>query len=183
MRLEAVNIANLTEIPYKGRIIRTGIFKTPVSGQVRLEPLGLEGDTIVDLKHHGGYDQAVYGYASEHYDYWKEKYPDLEWETGMFGENLTIAGLFEDELHVGDQLSIGTAILEVTKPREPCIKLGLRFETQDILEAFWNASRSGVYFKVVQPGTLAAGDPVRKILSNPDKPTIAAVYESRKHKK
>jgi MOSC domain-containing protein YiiM len=183
MKVASVNIGKVETIPYKGRQIKTGIFKYPVSGSVKVGVLGLEGDAIVDLKHHGGLEQAVYAYASEHYDYWKMKYPDLNWEFGMFGENLTISGLDENYVHEGDQFSVGDVILEVTKPREPCMKLGIRFGTQAVLKEFWNNTRSGIYFKVLQEGTIAKKDLVILNKTCKENPTIAQVYEAKKDTK
>ena len=182
MKIVAVNVGKRKSLLYQGRLINTGIFKYPVSKPVHVGATGLENDAIVDMKHHGGYQQAVYGYALEHYDFWKKKYPDLNWSTGMFGENLTIEGLEEKEIHVGDQFALEEVILEVTKPREPCMKLGLRFETQTILKEFWNDTKCGVYFKVIKEGKVEAGEIMTKIIARDENPTISEVYTLKRNK-
>jgi len=180
MKVLSVNIGKKKIINYKGRIIETGIFKYPVSHSIFLNIEEVKNDVIIDRKHHGGIDQAVYGYSEDHYNEWKLKYPDLEWQYGMFGENLTISNLEETIIHVGNTYKLGTAKLEVTKPRQPCMKLGLRFGTQKILKDFWNSSKSGIYFKILQTGNVNVGDELILISNKNEAPTIAEVYNTKK---
>ena len=123
----------------------------------------------------------MYGYPSEHYEHWKRQFPDIDMSYGMFGENLTISNLEETEIHVGNIYTLGEVILEVTKPREPCFKLGLRFGTQAILKQFWDSTKSGLYFKVLQTGMVNVGDELvlRKRAENT--PTIAEVYKTKRN--
>lgn len=111
------------------------------------------------------------------------KFPDLDWQLGMFGENLTIDGLDESKLHVGDTFEVGEVILEVTKPREPCMKLGVRFKHMKMLKQFWEQDFSGVYFKVLQTGRVQAGNEFTKIESCLSNLTIAEVYQNIRIKK
>jgi len=180
MKVIAVNIGKKTAISYKGRNIETGIFKFQVDHPVFLDIENVKNDAVIDRKYHGGIAQAVYGYSENHYEYWKGLYPDLDWQYGMFGENLTISNLEETEIHVGTIYKLGEAILEVTKPREPCVKLGIRFGTQKVLKQFWNGTKSGIYFKVLKTGNVKVGDAL--ILSNKNEtaPTIAQVFKSKK---
>lgn len=180
MRIISTNIGERLKIDYKGKIVETGIFKKQVSEPICLGEEDVVGDAVVDRKYHGGIDQAVYGYAEEHYHFWRKKFPDADWEYGMFGENLTVSDLEETEIHVGDTYKVGEVIIEVTKPREPCMKLGLRFGTQKILKDFWNSSKSGIYFKVLQTGNVQEGDEFELIKRDTSKPTIAQVYEGLK---
>lgn len=136
----------------------TGIFKQPVSGPVSLRRLNLDGDRQADLSVHGGPYKAVYGYPSEHYEFWRKELPDMELPWGMFGENFTTEGLFEDDLRIGDRLQIGSAILMVRQPRVPCFKLAAKFRRDDILQRFLRSGRSGFYFSVEQEGVVQAGD-------------------------
>jgi len=180
MKVMSVNIGKKKSINYKGRVIETGIFKLPVKHPIFLDIEAVENDVVVDRRYHGGIDQAVYGYSEDHYKYWKGLYPNLDWEYGMFGENLTISNLEETEIHVGSIYKLGETILEVTKPREPCMKLGLRFGTQKILKQFWNETKSGIYFKILKTGNVEIGDELTLNYNSETSPTISEVYKSKK---
>lgn len=180
MRIISTNIGDRLKIEYQGKIVETGIFKKQVFKPIFLGEEEVAGDAIVNRKYHGGIDQAVYAYSEEHYHFWRHKYPKADWEYGMFGENLTVSELEETEIHVGDTYKVGEVIIEVTKPREPCMKLGLRFGTQKILKDFWNSSKSGVYFKVLQTGNVQEGDEFELLKRDTSKPTISQVYEGLK---
>ena len=135
----------------------------------------LEGDRQSDLTVHGGKDKAVYAYAVEHYDYWAEQLPGFELSPGMFGENLTTAGLDENVVKIGDRYAFGSAVLQVTQPRMPCFKLALRFGLADMVKRFWQSGRSGIYFSVVKEGDVAAGDRIEKATDGPEEVTVADV--------
>ncbi len=180
MNVVSVNIGALTTILWKGKEVKTGLYKKPVKTPIFLAKETVEGDVVVDRRYHGGVDQAVYAYSKNHYNYWKELYPNLDWEYGMFGENLTVEGLDEAQIRVGDVYKLGTAIIEVTKPREPCMKLGVRFGTQKVLKQFWNNTKCGVYFKIIQPGKVAVGDQFKIIKTTKTALTIAALYDLKK---
>ena len=183
MKIISTNLGERKEINWKGKIITTGIFKFPVNEPIFLDDEIVKGDTICDRKHHGGIDQAVYGYSLKHYDYFKEIHPNLDWENGMFGENLTIDDLDETKVHVGDQYKVGEVLVEVTKPRQPCMTLGVRFNDVKIVKQFWKTTYSGIYFKVLQTGFVKAGDEFEQIKSCPENLTIAELYiEKRKSK-
>jgi len=180
MKVISVNIGEKKTVNYKGKLIETGIFKFPVSTSIFLGTEDVENDAVIDRRYHGGIDQAVYAYSENHYDYWKELYPTLEWRFGMFGENLTISNLDETKIHIGATYKLGEVILEVTKPRQPCMKLGLVFETQSILKQFWNSTKSGLYFKVLKTGNVTVDDELILINKAENSPTIAEVYETKK---
>ncbi|PHS54272.1 MAG: sulfurase [Lutibacter sp.] len=180
MKVVSVNIGARKVVNWKGKEIETGIYKYPVEEAIYLDVDHVKNDTVIDRKYHGGIDQAIYAYSENHYLYWKELYPELEWHFGMFGENLTITNLEETTIYVGDTYKLGEAILEVTKPRQPCMKLGLVFGTQKILKQFWNTSKSGIYFKVLQTGNVCKGDALIFINRNKKALTIAEVYQSKK---
>lgn len=180
MKVISVNLGERKVLNYKGKIVETGIFKFPVNRPVFLGTEDVENDAVIDRKYHGGIDKAVYGYSQNHYAYWKELYPNLDWNYGMLGENLTISNLEETEIQVGNTYKLGEVLLEVTKPREPCYKLGIRFETQEILKQFWNSTKSGIYFKVLQTGNVKVGDELILFNKAENSPTIAEVYETKK---
>ena len=147
-------------INYKGRVIETGIFKFPVKHPIFLDIEDVRNDDVIDRRYHGGIDKDVYGYSENHYKNWKGLYQKLDWGYGMFGENLTISNLEETELQVGDTYQLGEALIEVSQPRQPCMKLGIRFGTQKILKQFWLSNKRGIYFKIVQVRNVKVGDEV-----------------------
>ena len=161
MRVIAVSVGLPREVMWQGRAVQTSIFKTPVSGRVRVGRLNLDGDRQSDLTVHGGADKAVYVYPSEHYAFWREQLgDDLPW--GSFGENLTTEGLDEKSIHIGDRFDIGSASFVVTQPRLPCYKLALRFDRLDIIRLFFESGRLGFYLSVSKEGEIGAGDAITK---------------------
>lgn len=183
MKITATCLGERKEINWKGKKVTTGIFKYPVNTPIFLGAEDVKGDVICDREHHGGEDQAVYGFSEKHYTYFKELYPNLEWSFGMFGENLTLTNLEETEIYVGDTFKVGETILEVTKPRQPCMKLGVRFNDMKVVKQFWNTTMSGVYFKVLQTGFVKTGDVFEQIKSCTENPTIADLYIAKRAKK
>lgn len=159
MKLLSVNVGLPREIEWKGKIVRTSIFKAPASGRTRVETLNVEGDQQSDLTVHGGIDKAVYAYPSEHYPFWREQFPDMELPWGVFGENFTTEGLMEDT-RIGDRLRVGSAEFVVTQPRMPCFKLGIRFNRADMVKRFLQSGRTGFYLAVLKEGEVAAGDSI-----------------------
>jgi len=175
MRVLSVNVGRPRDVEWRGKTVRTSIFKDPVAGPVAVSRLHLAGDEQSDLSVHGGIDKAVYGYPSEHYAYWREQLPDAELAWGAFGENLTTEGLLERELHVGDRFRIGSAELAVTQPRLPCFKLGIRFGRADMVKRFQHSGRTGFYLAVVREGAIAAGDPIQRLSEGHAGITVADV--------
>ncbi len=158
MKLLSLNVGLPRLATYRTQTVSTGIYKEPVTGSVQLRTLNLDGDRQADLAVHGGPNKAVYGYPSEHYEFWRQELPGTQMPWGMFGENFTTEGLFETDLHIGDRLKIGGAVLVVRQPRIPCYKLGVKFRRDDIIARFLRSERSGFYFSVEQEGTVTAGD-------------------------
>ena len=163
MRLVSVSTGLPREVLWHGRTVTTGIFKHPVEGRVALRKLNLEGDRQADLTVHGGKHKAVYCYPIEHYDYWKRELPGRELPLAVFGENFTTEGLIEDSVHLGDQFSIGSAEVIVTQPRLPCYKLGVRFQSDDMVKRFLASGRTGFYLAVTHEGEVGAGDEIKLI--------------------
>ena len=163
MKLTSVNVGLPREVTWHGISVTTGIFKEPTEGRVRLRKLDLEGDRQADLTVHGGKDKAVYCYPLAHYAYWKEELPDRELPPASFGENFTTEGLLEESTHIGDQFCIGSAEVIVTQPRLPCYKLGIRFQSDDMVRRFMASARTGFYFAVTREGDVGAGDEIRAI--------------------
>jgi MOSC domain-containing protein YiiM len=161
LQVLSVNVGLPRAVVWKGRTVMTGIFKEPVAGRVAIRRLNLEGDRQADLTVHGGPEKAVYAYPGEYYAFWREQFPEMELPWGMFGENLTIEGLQEESVHIGDRFQVGSAHLMVTQPRLPCYKLGIKFGRDDILKRFLHSGLTGFYFSVLKEGDVAAGDPIR----------------------
>jgi MOSC domain-containing protein YiiM len=173
MNLISVNVARPRLVPYREQTVSTGIFKEPVAGPVQLRTLNLDGDRQADLAVHGGPYKAVYGYPSEHYEFWRQELLGAQLPWGMFGENFTTEGLLESDLHIGDRLQIGTAVIIVRQPRVPCYKLALKFHRNDILARFLRSGRSGFYFSVEQEGVVEAGNEFKFLSREPQAITIA----------
>lgn len=173
MKIESLNVARPQLMVYQGKTINTAIAKKSVSGPVALRTLNLDGDRQADLSVHGGPNKAVYTYPSEHYADWRRELPGMDLPWGVFGENFTTSGLSEDDLHIGDRLQIGSAIVMVRQPRNPCYKLAAKFRRHDILERFLLSGRSGVYFSVEQEGTVEAGDAFEFLTREADAITIS----------
>ncbi|MEA3278097.1 MAG: MOSC domain-containing protein [Pseudomonadota bacterium] len=183
MRLVSVNVSEPREIEYRGQVVRTGIFKEPVSGRVGVGRLNIDGDGQADLKVHGGYDMAVYAYPLEHYRYWEKELGRDAFPYGQFGENLTVEGLLEDTVRVGDVFRMGASRLQVTQPRIPCYKLAIRMDQEmDFPKRFQDSGRSGFYFRVLEEGEIGAGDAIELLERDTRSATIAefiAIYLHR----
>jgi MOSC domain-containing protein YiiM len=175
MKLLSVNVGLPREIEWKGKLVRTSIFKTPVQGRVRVGKLNLDGDQQSDLSVHGGIEKAVYAYPSEHYPFWREELAgrDLPW--GVFGENFTTEGLLEETVRIGDRLRVGSAEFAVTQPRMPCFKLGIRFDRPDIVKRFLQSGRAGFYFSVLREGEVTAGDSIQLLARDEHGVTVADI--------
>jgi MOSC domain-containing protein YiiM len=173
MRVVSVNVGLPRDIPWRGGVVRTGIFKSPVPGPVPVRRFNLDGDAQADLTVHGGRDKAVYAYPAEHYPFWRSEMPDRVFPWGMFGENLTTEGVLESEVCIGDEYRVGTARLTVTQPRMPCFKLAVRFDDPRMVKRFMAALRPGLYFAVLDEGEVSPGDPIECVRRDPAGITVA----------
>jgi len=177
MKLISVCVGVPREVSWKGKPVMTGIFKQPVEGRVVMRSLNLDGDRQADLTVHGGIEKAVYAYPMEHYAYWRQELPEEALPWGAFGENLTIEGLSETTVHIGDHFRIGNAELLVTQPRFPCFKLNLKFGRDDMVKRFLNSRRSGIYFSVVQEGEVGSGDAIALVSRDANNVTVADIVK------
>lgn len=166
MQLLAISLSGLKRVPYRGRWVETGIYKEPVKGSVRVYERGLEGDGQADLKNHGGPDKAVYVYTLENYRHWEQELGrDLPF--GQFGENFTVRGLPDQAVHIGDIFRIGELEVQVTQPRVPCYKLGIKMGDPGFVRRFHHSGRVGFYLRVLREGTVAAGDAIELLEPDP----------------
>lgn len=174
-RVRSVSVGQPTVIKWKNRSITTAIFKTPIKGPVKLGTLNVVGDGQADLRAHGGLAKAVYAYPGEHYDYWCKELGFTYLPDGSFGENLTLTGLLEDQVCIGDILEIGTAVLKVTQPRLPCFKLGIRFANDQMVKTFLRSKKLGFYLSVEREGFLEAGNLISVVRQTMDQITVGEV--------
>lgn len=169
-----VRVGRPRVVDWFGRSVETAIWKSPSAGRVAARSLGLSGDAQADLRVHGGVDKAVYAYAAEDYAWWAHQL-GAPLEPGCFGENLTLVGVDLSAAVVGERWRIGSAVVEVSQPRAPCYKLGVRMGRASFVEEFERARRPGAYLRVVAEGDLGAGDAV-ELAERPDHGlTIAGV--------
>jgi MOSC domain-containing protein YiiM len=154
----STNIGEPKTIVWRGKKEQTGIYKYPVEHPIFLGTEDVENDHVIDRKYHGGVDKACYLYSADHYKWWKNFYSELEMPWGMFGENLTVENLQENEINIGDVFEIGEAVVQATQPRQPCYKLGIRFNDPKVVKQFANSGFSGVYVRVLKNGAVKKGD-------------------------
>ena len=175
MKLISIHVGRPQLVMRDGEPVSTAIFKQPVHGRVILRTLNLDGDRQADLTVHGGPAKAVYVYPAEHYEFWRHEFPEMELPFGMFGENFTATGFSEATLNIGDRFGIGSAIVQVTQPRMPCYKLGIKFGRADIIKRFLVSERSGFYLAVLQEGEVGVGDEFQLLKRNEPSVTVKEV--------
>jgi len=187
MLVLSTNIGNLTPITWNGKELHTGIFKYPTNSTLLLEKDKVANDAIADRKVHGGIYKACYLFSAKHYPYWKKRYPNLDWNWGMFGENLSISDMDETQIRIGDIYRIGSALVQITQPREPCFKLGIRFGTQQILKEFIAYGFPGTYVRILEEGKVSPEDELILIKPSDNNLTIyqffQLLYAKKKDKK
>ena len=175
MKIISVNVGLPREIFHDGKVVRSGIFKTPVAARVRVKALNIDGDQQADLTVHGGPSKAIYAYPSEHYEFWRNELPGVDLAWGSFGENLDTAGIAEKDVNIGDRLCIGSVELVVTEPRLPCYKLNAKFARKDMVKRFLRSRRTGFYLSVVREGEIGAGDLIRFLSRDESRVSVADV--------
>jgi len=175
MTVTSVNIGYPKNVNWNGKKISTGIFKSPVPS-IELEMTDVKHDHVIDRRYHGGIDKACYLYSEDHYAYWKGLYPALDFNPGMFGENITIKGLNESKIMIGDIYRVGGATVQVTQPRQPCFKLGIVFNTQKILKEFINSNYPGIYLKILEGNTVSSGDSMDLIERQHNSISVNEIY-------
>ena len=175
MKVLSVNVGMSREVEFRGKLIRTSIFKKPVSGRVFVRRLNIDGDCQTDLNAHGGEHRAVFVYQVESYEYWREQLKRDDLYYGQFGENLTVEGLADKDVCIGDRYAIGTAVFEVTQPRVTCYRVGISLGVPEMPALLVAHKRPGFYFRVIQEGEIGTGDVIQKIADGPEHMSIADV--------
>jgi MOSC domain-containing protein YiiM len=176
MIVESLNVGLPKTELYHGREIRTAMSKRPVLGPVRLGTLGFEGDGVADRKVHGGPDKAVCVYGTNHYPFWEETL-GVALPQAAFGENLSVSSLREEAVCIGDVFQVGTALVQVSQPRQPCATLAARYGRPDIVALVVETGRTGFYFRVLDEGVVEAGVPLEPV--EKDQGRISVAYASR----
>ena len=175
MKLLSVNVSLPKEVQNNGKTMTTGIFKEPVKKRVMLRTMNLGGDGQADLVGHGGIYKAVYVYSIENYEYWKSELSRNDFTYGQFGENFTVEGMLEDEIHIGDVFRVGGALVEVTQPRVPCAKLGFKMGMAKFPKLFLQNSRVGFYLRVLEEGEVGAGDVIERVKVDAERMTVREI--------
>lgn len=177
VRVVSVNVGKPRTVDWHGRTVRSGIWKEPVDGPVEVRGVNLAGDDQADRRVHGGTHKAVYAYGADDYRWWSEKL-GVDLGPGTFGENLTVDGYDLRTAEVGERWRVGTCVLEVSEPRSPCFKLGMRMGTADFVELFDVVGRYGTYLRIVEEGTVTAGDEVEVVSRPEDRLTVVELAEA-----
>ena len=165
MKILSINVSEPQKVTFNGKELITSIYKKPVSNKVRVSSQGIEGDRQADLTVHGGYDKAVYAYSYTHYQTWGEKLNSDFKEYGLVGENLTIDDFNEDKINIGDQFKINECLLQVSQPRIPCYKIGIKLNSRDFPRMFSQSGLLGSYLRVIHDGEISPGDEIHKVHS------------------
>lgn len=172
MKLLSVNVSLPKAIPHERGTVSTGIFKEPVADRVMLRTTNLDGDGQADLENHGGIEQAVYVYSVENYDYWRREIGPAAFAFGQFGENFTVERMLEDDIHIGDVFRVGDALVEVTQPRTPCFKLGIKMDMVEFPKQFLASGRVGFYLRVLEEGEVGAEDVFQRTGRDPEQVSV-----------
>ena len=171
----SINVGLPRDIEWQGKLVHTAVWKKPVLGRVMARRLNLDGDGQGDLAGHGGEHRAVMVYQLDSYRYWQDQLHRDDFEYGQFGENLTVDGLPDNEVCIGDRYQIGSALFEVTQPRVTCYRVGIRMANPQMPSLLVSHKRPGFYFRVLQEGEVSAGDEIVKVAEGPERVTVAEV--------
>jgi MOSC domain-containing protein YiiM len=184
MKVVSVNVGLPQGVAWQGRTVRTAVWKTPVTGRIFAGRLNLDGDGQADLRAHGGEQRALLVYQLESYRYRASYLGRSDLVAGSFGENLTVEGLADNEVCIGDRFGIGGAVVEVSRPRDTCYRVGIRLQHPEIPALLVAHRRPGFYFRVIQEGEIGADDRIEKLCDGPERMTVAeidALLYSAKH--
>src|SRR5262245_4664165 len=174
-RLLSLNVGLPRDVTWKGKTVRTAIWKFPVEGQRMVRRLNIDGDAQGDLAGHGGEQRAVFVYQMDSYRYWERELKRRDFTFGQFGENFTVEGMADSEVCIGDRYRIGGALFEVTQPRVTCYRVGISMDEPRMAALLVAHRRPGFYFRVLEEGEVGADDEISKVAEGPERLTVAAV--------
>ncbi|NJD06468.1 MAG: MOSC domain-containing protein [Methylococcaceae bacterium] len=166
MNLLTISVGIVEWVTDGDRQVPTGIYKRPVDGAQQVTVNGLAADEQADLENHGGPDKAIYAYTLENYNYWRTEL-GREFGPGQFGENFTVTGMPDEAVHIGDVFRCGALLLQVTQPRVPCFKLGIRMGDKAFVGRFHHSGRVGFYLRVLETGSVEAGTAIEPVRRDP----------------
>ncbi|MFT4661883.1 MAG: MOSC domain-containing protein YiiM [Patiriisocius sp.] len=182
MKVISTNISDPREMIINGEKRMTGIFKKAVNS-IYLGTSDVRDDNVMNRKHHGGPEKACYVFSTDHYAFWKDKYPELEWEWGMFGENISIEGWDESKIKIGDVYNVGETQVEVSSPRIPCNFLSTKFKNEMMLGEYLHYNSPGTYLRVLKEGNISVGDEFKLVKSLEETQTVLEIYSLLRAKK
>jgi ferredoxin-NADP reductase/MOSC domain-containing protein YiiM/ferredoxin len=171
----SVNVGLPRDVAWQGRTVRTAVWKKPVTGRIFARRLNLDGDGQGDLRAHGGEQRAIMVYQLDSYRYWAAYLGRSDLVAGNFGENVTVEGLADNEVCIGDRFRIGGAVVEVSQPRDTCYRVGIRLNHPEMPALLVSHHRPGYYFRVIQEGEIGAGDRIEKLADGPERMTVAEI--------
>jgi len=168
MKILSINISEPKKIMFNGKELVTSIYKKPIEGSIEVTDVGLIGDRQADMRVHGGYDKALYAYSYKHYQTWSKEMNQEYNEFGLVGENLTIDDFNEKEIYIGDELKIGDCLFQISQPRVPCYKIGIKMNSRDFPKKFSQSGLLGSYLRVLKTGSISKDDEVEYIRKESD---------------
>ena len=177
MKILSINISEPKKIVFNGKELITSIYKKPIEGPIEVTDVGLIGDRQADMKVHGGYDKAIYAYSYKHYQTWSEEMNQEYNEFGLVGENLTIDDFDERKIYIGDELKIGNCLFQISQPRIPCYKIGIKMNSRDFPKKFSQSGLLGSYLRVLEPGKISKNDEVEYIRKEKQSLSVYEVAE------
>ena len=177
MKILFINISEPKKVMFNGKELTTSIYKKPIEGSIEVTEVGLLGDRQADMKVHGGYDKALYAYSHKHYQTWSKEMNQDYSEFGLVGENLTIDDFDEKEIYIGDELKIGNCLFQISQPRIPCYKIGIKMNSRDFTKKFSQSGLLGSYLRVLETGSISRGDEVEYIRKESDSMSIYEISE------
>ncbi len=177
MKVLSINISEPKKITFNGKELITSIYKMAINKEVEVGQLGIEGDRQADLQVHGGYDKAVYAYSHSHYSHWSEIMKKSYEEFGLVGENLTIDNFDERDVFIGDEYKIGTTLLQISQPRIPCYKIGIKMNSREFPKLFSQSGLLGSYMRVIEVGKMKIGDSVELSRRDDDSMSIFEISQ------
>lgn len=178
VKIESLSVSKPRSIVHEGRQIVTGIFKTPIQGLRMVRRTNIDGDGQADLSVHGGVHKAVYAFPYEHYDFYRERLGREPFDFGQFGENLTVSGLLESGVRIGDRYRVGDVVFEVSQPRSPCFKFGIKMGHSEAVRLCLSSAKTGFYFRVIEEGIIGAGMNIDIVSSDEMSPTVQEVHNT-----
>jgi ferredoxin-NADP reductase/MOSC domain-containing protein YiiM len=174
-RLLSVNVSLPRDVAWRGKMVHTAVWKTPVQGRRIARRLNIDGDGQGDLAGHGGEHRAVFVYQIDSYRYWQTQLGRSDFSYGQFGENFTVDGLPDGEVCIGDRYRVGSAVFEVTQPRVTCYRVGIRMNEPQMAALLVSHGRPGFYFRVIEEGEVEAGEEIVQVTAGPERMTVAEV--------